>query len=184
MAEQEQARNISDIEAELIRSTITDDLLKSVRGLFLGLEVSEAEKRSIKSTFSSEELLAIVTRRFYPELSKDTDIGQVQDSWLGAEQMVFGQSPEVIYQALQYKELALQHTKQALGLLANPDGAQLDLSYNANKYPNDTQAINLLARNQFIRHVENQLLFLSLISKQKVATPEQTQSKARKDSTK
>jgi hypothetical protein len=161
-------RPIPEKEKELIRRSFggDDTVLKAVRALFFNLPVTEADRAAIKSTFGGE-MLAITRKRFLPSLDKETPIGQVQDVWLGAEQMVFAQSPQTIEQAIQYKAQAIEMTKVALALLENPDGPKVDIEFAASKYLNDPLGINLLARNQFIRHVEQQLLMLWLVANDK-----------------
>lgn len=175
---------VNEAELALIKRTFmgNEALLKSIRALFLGLDVSMEEKKMIKATFEAPDVMQIMRNRFYPTISKDTPIGQIQDAWLGVENMVFGQAPHAIEQAVNYKEIALKHTAQALDLLVNPDGERPDLVYNALKHPNDPLQVNLLARNQFIRHVEQQLLFLHLIASQKDKTPEEIKKTTQKDS--
>lgn len=182
MSAEKEPRNINEHEIELIKGTFDEALLKSIRALFFGLEVADAEKTQIKSVFSNTELMAIMYKRFYPQLDKDTPIGQVQDTWLGVEQMISGMPEGAIYQAIHYKDMALQYTKQALELLADPTGKPVQMQYSPANYPNDTQGVILMARNQFIRHVEQQLLFLWLIAQQKTVVPEEKAKKNKKDS--
>lgn len=168
-----QAR-ISEKEQELIKGAFekNDILLQAMRALFLDLEVTEEEKTLVKSTFADTELLKFVTQRFYPVIRKEAPIGQVQDAWLGVEQMIFGNAAGTIFQAVNYKQQALDMTKVALALLVDPNGPRVDLEYSPKKYLNDEFQINLLARNQYIRHVEQQLLFLMLIANQsKIPVP-------------
>lgn len=175
--------NISEQEADLIRGVFAnnENLLKLIRALFLNLGITQEEKESIKGTFSSKPLRDVIWKRLYPTLSKDLPIGQVQDIWLGTEQMVFGATTDTIKQALGYKEKSLEMTKTALELLENPDGQSLDLSYDPER---DPLGIDLLARNQFIRHVESQLAYLWLIASQKKLTPKEEAERLLKDSTK
>lgn len=181
--QKEQPRNITDKETAIIQSVFTEEILKSMRALFFGLPITEVEKTNIKGIFSDPLVMAIITKRFYPELDKDTPIGQVQDIWLGVEQMINGQHPDAIAQAIGYKDLALEHTRQAMSLLQNPHGAlSIRMDYSPKSYPNDTLGIVLMARNMFIRHVENQLLFLWIIAQQKVAKPEEIIAKKKKNS--
>lgn len=167
---------VSERELEVIRKYFkgNEPLLKSIRALMFGLETSQAEKDLIAATFADNELYQIFERRFYPTLSKDTPIGQVQDVWLGVEQMVFSQSRDTITQALQYKENALKMTRYALDLLRNPNNTPPEVSFSATQA--DPLAVDLLARNQYIRHIEQQLLFLWVIAEQKVTTPSKPQS--------
>jgi len=178
--------NVNEEEISLIQSIFKNNeaLLKAIRALFFGLKINSEEKEIIKSTFTNSKIKNIFWKRFYPTLDRNTPIGQVQDVWMGAEQMVFGQQENTIYQAVNYKDLSLAYTKQALELLDNPDGKPLDLNYDPKLNVNDKLGIRLLARNQFIRHVEQQLLFLKLISDQKETTLEELKNKLKKDSAK
>lgn len=183
-AEQEkvQPRNLNDEEIDLIRKTFDEPLLKSLRGLFFGLGISDAEKTQIKSTFSNKRLLAIMYKRLYPTLDRDMAIGQMQDVWMGVEKMIFSFPADTVYQALQYKEISLKYTKQALELLTKPNGKAPSLDYSPANYPNDTLGITLLGRNQFMSHIEHQLLFLWLIVQSKPVTSEEKAKKVIKDS--
>lgn len=178
---EQQPINLNEKEIELIQRTFkgNEDLLKSIRALFLGLTVTDTEKETIRTTFALDELRAIMRRRFYPTLDRDTAIGQVQDVWLGVEQMVFGNSRDAIYQAVHYKAQALKMTEQALKLLIDPSGTQVDLTYDPQGSAVDDLQVFLLARNQYIRHVEQQLLFLKIIAEQP-APSKDTVAKARK----
>lgn len=165
--EQTQPRNINDKETAIIQAVFTEDILKSIRALIFGLPMTKPEKDEIKGIFSDPMVMAIMYKRFYPTLDKDTPIGQVQDVWLGVEQMINGQHPDSIAQAIGYKDLALEYTRQALELLVNPEGTPIRMEYSPKSYPNDHLGIVLMARNMFIRHVEQQLLFLWLIAQTK-----------------
>lgn len=182
MAEKIEPRNINDKEIAIIQSVFTEETLKGIRALFFGLPLNDVEKQNIKGIFTDPLVMAVMKKRFYPELDKDTPLGQVQDIWLGVEQMISGQPPDAISQAIHYKDLALQMTRQALGLLSNPAGEPVQLEYSPKSYPNDALGVVLMARNQFIRHVENQLLFLWLIVQQKTEKPEEVAKKKGQDS--
>lgn len=157
--------NLNEQETELIQQTFTEDLLKTMRALFLGLDVTDADRAIIKTTFANDALRAVVWKRFLPSLDRNTPIGQVQDTWLGTEQMVFGQPRDTIAQAVAYKAESIAMTRQALNLLENPSGSLISLDI----LPADDTGlqIGLLARNQFIRHIESQLQFLWVIASQK-----------------
>ena len=87
--------------------------------------------------------------------------------------MVFGFPKDVIYQAVHYKEKALQMTKMALALLENPDGLRVDVSYDPQQSLVDDLGVNLLARNQYLRHIESQLLYIKMIADTEEKTPAQ-----------
>lgn len=156
-----------------------EKLLKSLRALFLNLGLTPEEKASVRSL--SSEIKRIIRDRFYPVMDKDTPIGLSKDVWLGAETMVFGHSKDSIKQAIEYKDKALKMTQAALELL-DEDGTVIDLRFDARK--SDDLGVNLLARNQYIRHVESQLYSLWIIANQKEETPNQAKKRAQLDSSK
>lgn len=149
-------------EADIIRKTFSDELLKAMRMLMLGLGATQEDKNLIRATFADPDALALVSRRFLPTLNRDTQIGQLADVWMGTEKMVFGQSPSAIKQALDYKERSIDLTARALHLLSDPDGEPISVA----KYvraTDDEYASQLMARNMFILHIEEQLRMLWMI---------------------
>jgi len=182
----EQQIKVSEEEIAKLKSAFADNevLLKAMRALFFNLGVTKAEKEMIKTTFADVELLKIVSKRFNPRLSKESSIGQVQDVWLGAEQMVFNMAESTIKQAIGYKDRAIKMVDHALGLLVDPDKEGPRVNYEPSEVVNDPLGIELLARNQYIRHIENQLMFLMLVAGKKEETPQQTKKRLSMDSTK
>lgn len=177
--------NVNKKEIDLLKATFrkNEALLKSIRALFLGMKVSKTEKDAIRSAFASKELLAVFERRFLPTLDRESPIGQVQDEWLGAEKMIFGMGPEQIAQAHGYKVKSIAMTRTALDLLKNPDGPTVSVSsYKPKSIEEDPLQIDLLSRNQFLRHVENQLTFIWVLASAEEQTPEQKKEKSTKDS--
>ena len=175
MGDQQVPMPTNEHEVAIIKRTFkdNDELLQSMRAVMLNLEPSEADKKLVSDTFADNpELFTLIYKRFLPALSKDTPIGQASDVWLGAEQMIFGQSESAIYQAIEYKERSIDMTRKALEALKDAATIDVDVVFSAKKFLNDPWGINLLARNQFIRHVESQLLFLKLIAGQPEAKPE------------
>lgn len=173
MAEpQEQPVNLSEEEKDLLHVTFKDNegFLQSIRALFFGLETTPAEREQIRTVFQNEDLRKIFWRRFAPTIDKKSKIGQNQDVWFGAETMVFGKSRDEIEQAIAYKEKSISMTRYALSLLEDPDKKPLDVGFTPNQI-GDPLAIGLLTRNQFIKHVETQLLFIWIIANMEVEKP-------------
>lgn len=181
---QPQKININQEEVSLIKSIFKDNekLLKATRACMFGLGLTNDEKSLLKSTYSSEPLMKIMFKRFVPRISKDEPIGQISDIWLGVETQVFGHSRDTIYQAVQYKKKAVDLTEQALALLSDPQDDKIDLNFTPSQA--DDLQIELLARNQYIRHIEQQLLFIKVISEQKDESPIEAAKRLKKDSTK
>ncbi|MDE2103080.1 MAG: hypothetical protein KGL39_37895 [Patescibacteria group bacterium] len=164
---------LSEEELGLIKATFTEGLLLTMRASFLGLPLGEGEKSVLRDTFGNAAVFRIVEKFFYPTLSKTSPIGQLQDAWLGVESIIFGQSEGTVAQAIGYKQLALEYTRKGLDRLASPSIEAVNVNYDPRSYPNDTLGIMLLARNQYVRHVESQLLTLSMIVQQKEKTADE-----------
>lgn len=171
-------------EVAIIRKAFkgNERILKSIRAIMLGLSPTPAERAEVAALFSDEELVAVVSNRFYPIMSKDSPIGQVNDTWLGVESMVFGANKETIYQAMQYKDKALAMTRDALIALKDPTAPCPDVRFTIN--PTDEYAVALLARNQYVRHVEQQLLFLWVIAEQNAINESELAARNAKNSAK
>lgn len=181
--EQKQLMNVNEEEVKLIKAVFTnnDVLLQAMRAVLLGLSPTVDEQESVRSAFANEQLKKVIWRRFYPTLDKNSPIGQVQDVWLGVEEMVFGHAPDTIKQAVDYKRGALEMTRRGLNLCENPGSDSINVEY----FPEsdfDVLKTGLLARNQYIRHVESQLLWLKIIAGQKEETPQETKKRLSTDS--
>lgn len=193
MAEEKKADEglhaVAQKDIDLIKASFDEDLLKIVRALFLGLEVTANEKALVKKAFANPDLRALMAKRFYPQLERDTPIGQASDIWLGAEQMVFGYTPDTIYQAVRYKQLAIDMIKLSLALLENPEGPRPSVAFEPPVGPTADRDVQLqtalLARNMYIRLVESQLLTFWLTTQQKAPeNPKEAAKKKAKDGNK
>ena len=171
-------------DVEVIQSVFkgNDELLVSIRAVLLNKEVTGEDKRAVKTTFANKRMLKIMQERLLPQLSRQSVIGTMQDDWLSATSMIFGQHKDTIKQAMLYKEKALGMTKTALELLTNPDGEKINLDYIPSL--DDDLGTNLLARNQYIKHIEIQLMQLKTIANLEQETPEKQAKRIAKDSTK
>ena len=170
-------------EVALIRKAFkgNERMLKSMRAVMFGLQPTDAERAEVAALFSDAELYAVVSNRFYPVMSKESPIGQINDTWLGVESMVFGANKETIHQAMQYKENALAMVQEALKALKDTKVQCPDLRFAFN--PTDEYAVALLSRNQYIRHVEQQLLFLWVIAEQNAVNESELAAREVKNST-
>jgi hypothetical protein len=177
---------VSEQEAELLKVAFKDNesLLKLVRALFFGFELSADEKMRIKSSFANEQLREALRKKIFPVLSKDSPIGQITDAWMGIESNVFGQPKDTIYQAVQSKQVVLEMLDKAMNLLSNPDGEPMDLKYNPNEYLIDGLQIKLLARNFYMKTVETALHFINQFANQAVVKPEEVKERRAKNSNK
>ncbi len=183
-ADERQPLPVNQADIDLIKRTFDEGLLRSMRNLFLGLEVSDSEKELIKTTFKSAELRALMRKRFVPRISPETPLGHELDVWDGVEKMVFGYSESTAYQALHYKQLAIDMAETCLNLLEDPNGPRPKLDYSPVMYPNDNLGVQLCARNIFISMVKTQLLTFYLTTLQKDEPEQVKKGKREKDSAK
>lgn len=149
-----------DPTVALLRANFEDNkpLLLAIRSLFLGFEVTPEERASINSAFSNDELKKLVWKRFYPTFEKEDTLGGSKDVWMGMEEVINGAHPDTIKQAVESKALSLEMTHKALSLIDNPEGERVDISYIPELHKDDTMQVFLHARNQFIKHVDMQLM--------------------------
>lgn len=163
-------------DVSLIKATFKDNeaLLLQVRALMYGIDLLQDEKEHVKNVFSNPALRDLMQRRFLPDImqSRNHPLGQIQDIWLGAEQMVFGASAIQIEQAMKYKAKAEEFTRHALTLLVSPDG--MKVPFGILPFEQDSLQIDLMARNMYLRHIDQQLMMLNIIANQeeKASAPE------------
>jgi hypothetical protein len=164
---------VKNSEIDLLRKHFKDNdaLLLAMRAVMLGIDPTDEDKKLVSETFANEELFAAIKYRFLPRLSREVPIGQVQDIWLGIDQQILGQSPEVIAQMINHNALSIEMMVTSVRRLQNPKLAPVDTrpSFDVD---DDKYAITLLGRNRFIRAVETQLLTLKTLANQPQQAPE------------
>lgn len=160
-------------------------LIQMMQALFLGFELTADEKEVIKSTFANDELFEAIRKRIAPRLERDTMVGQQSDEWAGLEEQIYGSHENQIYQAVHYKKEAIAMAKQAMELLRNPDGEKISIAYDPDLVLNDPLQIKLLARNMYIKMIQNQLSTIWIIAEQKDnENPNETAKRILQDSAK
>ncbi len=187
MAENKEVRSVSlnEKEIDLIKRTFkgAEYLLKSVRAVFFGADVSAEDRQALKKLFADDEVKEAVRKKMYPLLKTDNvPIGQVADFWMGTESHILGASRDTIHQAVASKEKVLKMLTQSFDNLTNPKGELVSLEYSAESIELDPLQIGLLARNLYIRSVETGLNFVKLTAEQITETPAQTKARTKKDS--
>jgi hypothetical protein len=176
----------SDSDIELIKATFAENdfLLISVRKLFFGAVLTEEEKNSIKQAFKDPKVIEVLRRKIYPVFNPTTPVGQISDPWLGVEEQIFGASRDTISQAVNSKAIAISMFEQAFDSLANPDGEQVSIQFDPLSINADELAINLIARNLYMKAIETGLLGVKMIAGKKDETIEQTLARLQQDSSK
>ena len=175
---------ISEQEVETLKRAFKDNeyILLAVRSLFFGFQLSDDEKKLIKTTFSDPAVKKAVRKKMFPILDNTSPIGQVADFWMGSETQIFGANENTIFQTVSSKQRVLKMLEQSFALLDNPTGEQVSLDFNPDRTISDTFQVELLARNLYIKTVETGLLFVKIAAEQQAETPKQTQEKWKKNS--
>lgn len=161
-----------------------EPLLRSISALLLGVKIDEGQKKVIRQTFAEPVLYGIVRKRFLPEFDDAIAIGQANDPWMGIETDIFGKSKETIMQAVGYKEKLIALTERAMKLLVDPEAEQIDLSITSEILANDPMGTNIMARCQYVKNVNQQIIFLWIVGNQKVETPKEKEKTEKKNSSK
>lgn len=175
---------VSEEELVIIRSTFKDNdvLLKAIRALLFGLDPTVEEKKLVRDTFSDKKLLKVFRNRLYPKLNKDVPIGEVADRLLGMEVSINAMSKDTIRQVIEYKQQVHKMMDIGLALLENPEGELVNLDYDFD-IPDEVGS-RLMARNQYIRHIEGQLSLLQVVANTKKETTQESLTRLKKNSSK
>lgn len=178
---------ISDEELEILKSTFSEreEFLKTIRNLFFGLPVSDDEKKQIRETFSGEKLRKIMRKQFLPEIQPDLPIGQCIDLWMTID--LKDKSPGDAYTILTARSLLIPMIDKSLELLSNPELLPVDLGINPSKWVwsiSPSPEVSIIARNQFISHIDQQLATIRILAGMKTETVEETKKRLLQDSTK
>lgn len=175
---------VSDKEKDLLKGVFKGNeyLLKTIRSLFYGFEITKEEKDLIKKTFKSPELKESFRKKIYPLMSNETPIGQLADFWLDVDTQVFGQQRDTIYQVINSKLKVKEMLEKSMKLLENPDGEKNNIEISSIEL--DPLQISLLSRNLYIRTIENGLSFIKMTADHVEESPAEVRKKAAMNSTK
>lgn len=174
-------------DVDLLKLSFKDNepLLKLIRSLFFGFELSDAEKKIIKTSFANPQLREAIRKKTYPLIDKDVPIGHEADFWSGMENQIFSHPQDAIYQAVKSKQMVLDMFTQAFNLLADPFGKPMDFSYTSDSLVMDPLQTKLLARNLYFKTITVALATIKIIAQQKEGeTPQEVAKRLNQDSMK
>lgn len=174
---------LTEIENNIIRDTFLDNLalLKAMRRIAFGLEVTDQEKNTIKTAFANDELCEAIRKRLKPELGDDDNLAFIGYDWAGTETLISNQTPDTITQVIAYKKVRQDLTAQALALFKDPFSGKIELNMKPSQ--TDKMQSELLGEIQYVRHIQSQLNFLNVVAEQNRLSPIQKEDMAKKDST-
>lgn len=167
---------ISDTEKSLLKSTFKDrnDILLALRNLFFGFDLDERE-RGLITTMNTPAVRKLLRKMILPELEKDIPIGQSIDLWMTVQI----HSLDEFQTQVSARMKLIRKVETALSMLETPGIGKVDL-----KFKDTIAHDDLISRNNFITHIEAQLLAIRTIVNQLDETPEQKAERQRKDSAK
>lgn len=182
-----QTNRFSDAELNTIKSTFSenDDLIKALRKHFLQLPLSAVDQAILGTIKGKEAVLKVIRKAYLPEIDGDAPIHQVVDLLLTLK--IDDKTPELAYPHILARHKLIEYIDGQLKFLeVNGNAANLNFVYlgNIDNKKADDAYVDLLARNTFISHNEQQLSMFLLLAGRKDETPEQTMARIQKDSTK
>lgn len=166
-----------------------EGLLKSIRSLLIGLDVSDADKERIKSIFAKKEVRDIVRRRIYQLDTDDVPLGAMNDLWMGLDSKIQGASPDAVIQAIIVRKNLVDLFTNIDSYLQDPFQPKIDLKItqeaievaNADKVMEI--ACDIIARNMYIKAVDMVLAIIHNLTQNKEETPDEAVKRIKKDST-
>lgn len=181
-------REIEILKKHFASSDGEYSLLRSIRNLFLGFDITASEIAVIKSVFKDKEVKNAFRKKMYPILSADAAVGEESDFWFGTETEIIDKNPDTIYQVIQSKQLCLEMLEKAFELLNSPVNGKIDLTYKPDfkiRAQNSDGMLQtaLLTRNKYVKTVVTGLAIVKMIAGMVNETPEQAKDRLLKNST-
>lgn len=162
-----------------------EPLLRAMRALLAGFEVSEGDKSLIGSIFKGKpELQKLASSFFFGEYSQDNPIGTQPDFFMGTEQEILGREPHAIKQVLDAKRLVLGALKKLTSYLENgetDDDKLISSLHNHDMLLADETGALIIARNLYLKTIENALVAIMMTAEsyQSTLTPSPLQDSAK-----
>ncbi len=176
---------ITDEEFEMLKDTFADrdEFLKTIRNLFLGLEISEDEKKQITDLFGKNvKLRKLMRKQFLPEIQGDLPIGQAIDLWMTID--LKDKDIFQIQQVVGARRKLIDMIEIALKLLKDIDGDVVNLeAWEKLPWVEGTDTA-LIARNTFISHIDQQLQTIKVLAGMKKETVDETKNRLLQNSSK
>ena len=165
---------VLDKEKDLLQSYFKDneELLLALRNLLLGFELDENEKAILSQVLRSDEAIKLLNKIFFPQLGKKVPIGQSVDLWMTVKL----EDPSRDKVNIKARQLLIKKIETALKRLENLE-IEIDLT------PVLTVE-ELMNRNTFITHIEQQLTMIRTMANMDKETEEERIVRQAKDSLK
>jgi len=171
----------TDDELELLKSVFAENLplIKTLRKVMLGLDMSEAEEIQWKNTFHNNEVLMTLMRKmFLPEIDGDAPIHQIVDLHLTLD--LNNKLPDELDSIIKARVLLINYLNKRLKYLAG--GKEESTYLKISDF--EVNEVNLRSRRDVIMHIENQLAEINGLAGYKQETPEETIKRLEQNSNK
>ena len=180
--DKKQQMRYSDSELNLIKNTFEnrDELLKAIRKIMLGCEISETELTMVRDIYSGA-MSSLFEKMFLPTVSGNEPIGQTIDLWMTID--VKDRDPLMadlnIRARAELIKLIVKGLKQLEQNKPFRNATSFKVSDDARQ-----EVIDLMVRNTYISHVEQRLLELKSLASMSQETEEEKRERAVKNSLK
>ncbi len=187
-----QTGRFTTAELSLLKNTFAEneDLLKSMRKVFLQLPLGVADKERIAGAFKDKQsVLDVITKTFLPTLDGEAPIHQLIDLFLTVklEEKSADQAFPIVIARTKLVQLLEQQLK-VLSAVANGQEFETEINLADLLKINEKNAIEIYAdltcRNTMIGHTDMMLSQINLLAGLKDETIEQTRERLSKDSSK
>ncbi len=160
---------IQQQDNEIVRQYLKDkeDVFVAIRSLLLGQEINKEYKDLIKELFKDAHLLGAFKRSISPSFKDASGLARLHDKWsqLVDTERIIGAEPSTIRQIVTSSKSLIGMCDQALELLVNPDGTKIAIDFDFEEsLEKDPFAIQIIARNSFIHHINSKLNQLRIIA--------------------
>lgn len=178
--DKKQQMRYDDRELNLIRNTFKDrdELLKAIRKIMLGCDISETELIMVRDSYT-KEVAELFTKMCLPTVVGNEPIGQTIDLWMTID--VKDRSPEMADINIRARGELLKMIAKGLKQLEQNKPFKNAMSF---KVSDDAkqEVIDLMVRNTYISHVEQRLLELKSLASIPEETEEERQERIVKNS--
>jgi hypothetical protein len=178
------ARRINDAEMSLIKNTFAENdmLLVTIRKALLGISLNADEKKLIAQVMKGD-VVALIRKIFLPEITGTEPLGQTVDLWMTLS--ITDKTSSQVEVLVNSRKILIDWLETAINAIVAGKKVRDVRSFSPSTFEGMTELnANIIARNTYIGHVEQQLLQLKMLAGMKAETVDQTKQRLGKDSAK
>lgn len=171
-------------ELELVKATFAENetLLRTIRKVFLGGELTETQKSELKAAFEGKTELQELMRVFFlPIVRDETPLGMGLDMWNGLQIAEKGVS-DAMY-LIKARKITIKVLDRAIDVLFSLKGTS---GYETllDECSDDEMYINIIARQSVSGHINQKTMELLTLAGKKTETADETVQRLWKNSAK